>query len=71
LRQGDATATDARARANQETVKSEVDIIRLELEAKNYATAAKLTDRMVSFIQTTLNQKKEEKVKKDLGDGRR
>jgi hypothetical protein len=52
-------------------VNAEVDIIMLEFEAKNYATAEKLKDRMVTLIKTTLNQKKEEKVKKDLGDGRR
>jgi ribosomal protein L17 len=64
----DVSTTTARAQASQATVDSEVDVIKEELLAKNYATAAKVADRMVSFIQSTLRNKESEMNRGKLTD---
>lgn len=64
------TVTEAKAQANQSMGEVEVDCIAREQRAKNYATAAKMCDRMVSFIQTTLRQKEQDMAKVNVARGR-
>ena len=68
LRNDEVKYTEARALAAQGTVESEVDVIKQELLAKNYATAAKVAEKMVSYIQSTLRQKESERHNIKLGE---
>lgn len=63
--------TEARAQAGREMADAEVDAIAREQRYKNYATSAKMCEQIISFIQTTLKNKKQEQDKAGkIADGR-
>ena len=63
LKNDSATVTEARAQAGRETAEVEVDVLAKEQRFRNYDSAVRTVDKMVSFIQSTLRQKEAERVK--------
>lgn len=62
--------TEARAQASREMSDAEVDAIAREQRFKNFATAAKMCEQIISFIQTTLKNKQTEYKNTGTADGR-
>lgn len=62
LKNDKSTITEAKAEATRELVEAEVDVIAKRNRAKNYATSARVCDRIVSFIQSTLRHKEREQT---------
>lgn len=68
LKEAMGTVTEARAQAGIEAAEAEIDVIRLKQRSDYYNTAARACDKMISFIQSTLRNKEQDRVKTNMAE---